>query len=278
MNDPLSLPGGMMNTVTRRGDRVLRTAPATAAALHPHLRALPGAGFDGAPRPLALGPDGREELGFVEGEVALPPFPAWVADDAVLASAARLLRRYHDAAARVPVDTAAPWPADLADPHGGPLLCHNDPCVENLVFRGRRAAALIDFDLAAPGRPLWDVAALAYYMGPTLPPRDRGRDGLGGPGHRPPPARGRRRLRPVRRRPDPAAADGGGLPGGGPGVRGRADRRGRRGVRPRPRRFRRLGALGPAPRPARRPAPPPGPGAGLRPGPGQGVRRVTATR
>ncbi|MFY7066362.1 phosphotransferase [Nocardiopsis changdeensis] len=170
MNDPLPLPGGMMNTVTRRGDRVLRTAPATAAALHPHVRALPGAGFDGAPRPLALGPDGREELGFVEGEVALPPFPAWIADDAVLASAARLLRRYHDAAARVPVDTAAPWPADLADPHGGPLLCHNDPCVENLVFRGRRAAALIDFDLAAPGRPLWDVAALAYYMGPTLPP------------------------------------------------------------------------------------------------------------
>ncbi|CAL9344082.1 hypothetical protein SUDANB121_00341 [Nocardiopsis dassonvillei] len=167
---PTPLPGGMMNTVTRRGDRVLRTAPATAAALHTHLRALPAAGFDGAPRPLALHPDGHEELGFVEGEVALPPFPGWIADDAVLASAARLLRRYHGAAARIPVDTAAPWPADLADPRGGPLLCHNDPCVQNLVFDGRRAAALIDFDLAAPGRPLWDVAALAYYMGPTLPP------------------------------------------------------------------------------------------------------------
>ncbi|MFL1427374.1 MULTISPECIES: phosphotransferase [unclassified Nocardiopsis] len=167
---PSPLPGGMMNTVVRRGDRVLRTAPATAAALHPHLRALPAAGFDGAPRPLALNPDGREELGFVEGEVALPPFPDWIAADTALASAARLLRRYHDAAARIPVDTTAPWPADLADPRGGTLLCHNDPCAENLVFRHGSAAALIDFDLAAPGRPLWDVAALAYYLGPTLPP------------------------------------------------------------------------------------------------------------
>ncbi|WP_446725012.1 hypothetical protein [Nocardiopsis sp. N85] len=42
--------------------------------------------------------------------------------------------------------------------------------MENIVFRDRRAAALIDFDLAAPGRPIWDVAALAHHMGPTLPP------------------------------------------------------------------------------------------------------------
>ncbi|MFD6948578.1 aminoglycoside phosphotransferase [Nocardiopsis sp. TSRI0078] len=164
------LTGGMMNTVHRHGDRVVRTATPAFPALHDHLRSLARAGFDGAPVPLRLRGDGREELGFVEGDVALPPFPVWAMGEQALRSTAGLLRRYHQAAARVPVDTTAPWSRDLADPEGGPLLCHNDPCLENIVFRDGRAAALIDFDLAAPGRPLWDVAALAYYMVPALDP------------------------------------------------------------------------------------------------------------
>lgn len=43
-------------------------------------------------------------------------------------------------------------------------------CPENVVFRDGRAAALIDFDLAAPGRPLWDVAMAARYWVPMLDP------------------------------------------------------------------------------------------------------------
>ncbi|OOC53933.1 MULTISPECIES: phosphotransferase [Nocardiopsis] len=164
------LAGGMMNTVSRHGDRVVRTATPASPAIHAHLRSLAQAGFDGAPVPLRLRADGHEELGFVEGDVALPPFPAWAMSEQALCSAAELLRRYHEAAARVPVDTTAPWSRDLADPEGGPILCHSDPCLENIVFRQGRAAALIDFDLAAPGRPVWDVAALAYYLVPALDP------------------------------------------------------------------------------------------------------------
>lgn len=58
------------------------------------------------------------------------------------------------------------------------MVCHNDVCLENVVFRDGRAAALIDFDLAAPGRPVWDVAMTARYWVPM-----RGRDGLD-PSHR----------------------------------------------------------------------------------------------
>lgn len=50
------------------------------------------------------------------------------------------------------------------------MLCHNDVCPENVVFRDGRAAALIDFDLAAPGRPLWDVAMTARYWVPLVDP------------------------------------------------------------------------------------------------------------
>lgn len=164
------LHGGMMNTVYRRGDRVLRLAPDHAPALHAFLTDLAATGFTGAPRPLALKPDGHEELTYLEGEVALPPFPSWALTDRTVTLVARLLRRYHDAAAEVPFDPGARWPTALSDPEGGPLLCHNDPCLENVVFRDGRAFALIDFDLAAPGRPLWDVAALAFYLVPALDP------------------------------------------------------------------------------------------------------------
>ncbi|WP_412080688.1 phosphotransferase [Streptomyces sp. SCL15-4] len=48
------------------------------------------------------------------------------------------------------------------------MVCHNDVCPDNVVFRDGRAAALIDFDLAAPGRALWDIAMTARYWVPML--------------------------------------------------------------------------------------------------------------
>ena len=133
------LHGGMMNTVRRRGDRVVRLAPDHAPALHAFLTDLAATGFTGAPRPLALNPDGHEELTYLEGDVALPPFPAWALNDRTVTLVARLLRRYHDAAVEVPFDPGSRWPTALSDPEGGPLLCHNDPCLENVVFRDGRA-------------------------------------------------------------------------------------------------------------------------------------------
>ncbi|MBV1948842.1 phosphotransferase [Streptomyces sp. BV129] len=167
-----ALDGGMTNAgaVFRRGSLVVRPAPPTAPALHAHLRALGELGFDAAPTPLRLTPDGREQLTYVPGDVALPPFPRWVMTETALRSVGSLLRRLHDACAAVPVDTRAAWPRALADPEGGTMLCHNDVCPENVVFRDGRATALIDFDLAAPGRPLWDVAMTARYWVPMLDP------------------------------------------------------------------------------------------------------------
>ncbi|MEO3750610.1 phosphotransferase [Streptomyces sp. B6B3] len=166
------LAGGLSNAgaVVRRGDVVDRPAPPTARALHAHLRALRRQGFDGAPLPVRLADDGREQLSFVAGEVPIPPFPDWALTDSALHSVGVLLRRLHDVSAAVPVDPGVAWPRDLADPEGGTMLCHNDVCRENVVFRAGRAAALIDFDLAAPGRPVWDVAMAARYWVPMRDP------------------------------------------------------------------------------------------------------------
>ncbi|MFI1524509.1 phosphotransferase [Kitasatospora cineracea] len=166
------LAGGLANAgaVRRHGGTVERPAPAHAGALHAFLTGLRAGGFPGAPLPAGPVADGRERLEFLPGDVALPPYPAWALSEDALVSVARLLRRWHAASARTPFDPAASWPADFADPEGGPLLCHNDVCPENVVFRSGRAAALIDFDFAAPGRPLWDVALTARYWAPVLDP------------------------------------------------------------------------------------------------------------
>lgn len=162
------LGGGLANLgqVVKRGDVVERPASPHAAALHVYLRALHEAGFDGAPEPKELTGE-REVLSFVHGDVAIPPYPQWAHGEDELASVGRLLRRMHEASAGIPIPEAQ-WPAEFADPEagtgGGPdlVLCHNDACPENIVFRDGRAAALIDFDFAAPGRPLWDLALAAW--------------------------------------------------------------------------------------------------------------------
>ena len=169
------LHGGMDNVgaVIRRGDVVDRPAQAHAPAIHRFLEALAQQGFAGAPKPLGLG-DGREQLTFVHGEVALEPYPEWSLAEPALASVGRLLRRFRAASSTIAVDRSVAWARDLADPRGGPILCHGDACVENIVFRDGEAFALIDFDMAAPGRPLWDLAMAARYWVPMLDPETIG--------------------------------------------------------------------------------------------------------
>ncbi|MFI6947382.1 phosphotransferase [Streptomyces sp. NPDC050422] len=166
------LAGGTANAgaVFRRGAWVERPAPHHVHALHAYLLALEESGFDAAPTPVGLTDDGRERLTFVPGDVALPPFPSWVMTTTALESVGVLLRRLHEASAGIAAGPDVVWPRDLADPEGGTVVCHNDVCPENVVFRDGRAAALIDFDLAAPGRPLWDVAMAARYWVPMLDP------------------------------------------------------------------------------------------------------------
>jgi hypothetical protein len=176
-----ALAGGLANagSVTRRGMAVRRPAPVNAATIHRFLDQLRGAGFAGAPAPRRLAAvQGWEELEFVQGDVPVRPYPWWSLGDAALSSVGRLLRRYHDAASEVPADPSADWARDLADPEGGPIVCHDDVCHSNVVFRDQAAAALIDFDFAAPGRPVWDVVMTARYWAPLADPRSAAVSGL----------------------------------------------------------------------------------------------------
>lgn len=162
------LHGGVANAdaVVRSGPHVLRPSNRFSIAVHRFLSALPGAGFDGASVPVGIDSDGRERLQFIVGDVAIPPYPPWAQSDTALASIAGLLRRFHDASLRFD-PSGTDWCPDLADPNGGTVVCHNDVCLENVVFRDGRAVALIDFDFAAPGRPLFDLTTFARMCVPV---------------------------------------------------------------------------------------------------------------
>jgi aminoglycoside phosphotransferase (APT) family kinase protein len=169
---PEQLHGGIDNAgkVVREGDVVLRPAPTNAQTLHPLFEFLASSGFP-SPRPLGFRDDGREALQFIPGETSTPPYPhEWVTADETLKEIGRTLRALHDTTRGfVPVPDAV-WTTDLADPQGGEVVCHNDVCIENVVISSGKVAGLLDFDFAAPGRPVWDLAMTARFWVPLRDP------------------------------------------------------------------------------------------------------------
>jgi hypothetical protein len=144
-------------------------------------------GFEAASLPIGVDPDGRERLAFIPGVVAVPPYPAWAESDMALATAASLLRRLHDVSAGYVETPRATWSAEMADPDAGNVpaaelvICHNDVCLENLVYHDRVAVGLLDFDFAAPGRRVHDLATFARMNVPIDTDADTALLGRSGP-------------------------------------------------------------------------------------------------
>lgn len=163
------LQGGVANAgaVVRVGDEVHRPANRYSPTTHALLRHVRSGGFAGASHPLRVDGD-REVLVFVPGDVPIPPYPAWAQTDVALASTARLIRGLHDASVGF-ADLGGQWSDELNDPEPGddPVVCHNDVCPENVVFRDGEAVALLDFDFAAPGRRAYDLACFARMCVPV---------------------------------------------------------------------------------------------------------------
>jgi len=105
---------------------------------------------------------GREILSFVEGYVPWQergmPGASSVTAEAGLVRVAELVRGFHDITAGTPL-------AEDAE-----VVCHNDLAPNNTVYSpdgvGLRPVAFIDWDLAAPGRRIHDVAHVCWqYLG-----------------------------------------------------------------------------------------------------------------
>lgn len=153
--DEVLLPGGWVSSVVRVGATVRRTPPAGADFVRRLLTFLADAGWDGAPRFLGVDERGRDVLEYLEGHVAWEPEqPADVGSEQSLAGVAALVRAFHDLTEGT----------DLAG--GAEVVCHNDLSPKNTVYRdtggGLRPVAFIDWDIAAPGRRIEDVAFICW--------------------------------------------------------------------------------------------------------------------
>jgi len=154
------------NIVVRVEDTVRRPQSDRAEAVHALLSHFASAGFDGAPRFLGVDDRGREVLSYVEGEPALAPVPS---SDRVVEELGGLLRRMHDAQAGFALPAGVSWPHLPVGVTPESVVCHNDLFWPNVVFRGGRPVALIDWDLAAPAPRLYDLASAANYWVPLQP-------------------------------------------------------------------------------------------------------------
>lgn len=165
------LAGGVSHhgRVVRVGDTVRRPVGPWTPAVHALLRHLEQVGFEGAPR--LLGADHEHEvLSYIPGEVAAgTPPPTWARTEALAASVARLLRRYHDAVRSFDFSAWTTWATFVPEAHrSGGLLGHNDTVRSNVVVRDGAAVALIDFDRAAPSSVVYE---LAVAVGQWIPLR-----------------------------------------------------------------------------------------------------------
>jgi hypothetical protein len=178
--EEIPLTGGNMNAgVVRVGNTVRRPAGPWTPAVHALLAHLHSAGFPGAPRPLGLDEQGREVLEFISGEVPWPGHADLVESDSAMLAVGRLIRDFHDAVTGFVPPPGASWQV-LIPADGAEIIAHHDLAPWNLVVAGSRWA-FIDWDTAAPGTRLWDLAYAA--QGFVLLP-----DGA-------PPGRAARRLR-----------------------------------------------------------------------------------
>ncbi|GAA1437198.1 aminoglycoside phosphotransferase family protein [Microlunatus lacustris] len=134
-------------------------------AVHAALARMQAAGITAVPAPLALDEDG-ELLSFLPGEAGADCWPHQVAR-AGLVSAARLLRRLHDATAGWAWPAGTGWAQPARQP--AEVLCHGDPGPWNMTWVGGRATGLFDWDLCHPGPRRHDVAYALQWFAPFRP-------------------------------------------------------------------------------------------------------------
>lgn len=148
--------------VSISGVRVRRPTEAWTPTVHAVLRHLRAVGIVEVPAPLVLSGE-HEEVSLLPGEAGAACWPHQ-ATESGLRSAARLLRRVHDATVGWEPPADAVWGVKPVEP--GEIICHGDPGPWNMVWTGGRAVGLFDWDFCHPGPRQEDVAYALEYLAP----------------------------------------------------------------------------------------------------------------
>ncbi len=166
---PQAAPSAATPTVPNPAETISRSSIDSSApdpysgALHALLTHLESVGFHGAPRSFGWDDQGRHLVEFVPGtRLDDPRAPAEALDPQRLG---RFVREMHDALEHFVPPTDAQWFEGIPSP-GGDLVVHQDLAPSNIVLREDGTLAAIDWDAAAPGTRLWDLAHVAHAFAP----------------------------------------------------------------------------------------------------------------
>lgn len=162
--DEETLLGGNVSNVYRLGDTVRRELKPDSVKIHKLLKHLESKGFDYAPKFLGIDEKDREILSFIEGETGNYPLKKYMWSNDALKEIAKMLRLYHNAVSDFPIEES--WQPIDNTPQPFKVLCHNDFAIYNIIFNQEKPVGIIDFDLAAPGQRLWDIAYTLYTCVP----------------------------------------------------------------------------------------------------------------
>jgi hypothetical protein len=157
---PEHLPGAV-GGATRVGRTVRRPTGAWTSAVHELLTYLHDNGLRGIPELHGTDDEGREVLEYVEGRGV--PVDKEIVLDNVLEEAVVWLRDFHDLVEGFRPEGPRHWRAagevELGDDE---IICHHDPGAYNWIIQSGHFVAMIDWDMAGPGKPLDDLAFLAW--------------------------------------------------------------------------------------------------------------------
>lgn len=160
---------GNVGGATRIGMTVRRPTGSWTPAVHRLLEYLDAAGLDGLPRVLGSSDErGREVLTYLPGRGVRVDDET--VSDALLADAVRWLRRYHDVVRGFRPAGVLPWRNGAGALGEDEIICHHDPGAYNWVVDelDDRLVGMVDWDMAGPGRPIDDLAFMAWNSLPLF--------------------------------------------------------------------------------------------------------------
>ena len=158
-DDAEHLPGNV-GGATRVGRTVRRPTGSWTPAVHELLTYLAEQGLRGVPELHGFDDEGREVLTYVEGRGV--PVDREVVLENVLTEAATWLRDFHDVVEGFRPDGPREWRGGVVELATDEIVCHNDPGAYNWIIQSGHFVAMIDWDMAGPGRPIDDLAFLAW--------------------------------------------------------------------------------------------------------------------
>jgi hypothetical protein len=167
-DDEQPFADGNVNGATRVGDTVRRSTGPWTPAVHDLLAHLHARGLDGVPRVLGVDARGREILSYLPGGSV--DVDAEMVSDDLLADAVGWLRRFHTAVATFRPAGVVQWRGVARSLDEDEIICHHDTGAYNWVVDGDRFVGMVDWDMAAPGRPVDDLAFLCWSSVPLFRP------------------------------------------------------------------------------------------------------------